>query len=41
MKKAHGEGNENTVKKGLIDLSVEFVNNIDMHIYCYNVEIEC
>ena len=41
VKKAHGEGNENTVKKGLLGLSVEFVNNIAMHIYCYNVEIEC
>ena len=41
VKKAHGAGNENPVKKGLLDLSVEFVNNIVMHIYCYNVEIEC
>ena len=40
VKKAHGASNKSTVKKGLLDLSVELVNNIAMHIYCYNVEIE-
>jgi hypothetical protein len=40
VKKAHGASNKSTVKKGLLDLSVELVNNIAMHIYCYNLEVE-